>query len=265
MNRVWQFSDVQFVALWDLQKDGILPEPLTFVSKQPYLNDFRAEILGYQARLARALGNTFDGVLDLVAQPDVRVILEAKSTVDPEDPAGRVRLVGAARGDRAYVVKQLPGESVWHASGFLVGEFTAADLAEAAVAELPVVAAGTLPETVLAGVGGRPQSTESSPEQSNTAESAVIDRTRVSSRARAERFLAAPTTMTGTATIVQGRSKYGPRGIRRRSLEWRDVAGDGRYAIVGDVARAVTPRGLADAVDAEVRAVYEVLEAEGVG
>jgi hypothetical protein len=251
MNRVWQFSDIQFVSLWDLQQDGLLPAPLTFVSKQPYLNDFRAEIAEYQQRLAQVLGDTFDGVLDLVAQPDVRVVMEAKSTADPDDPQGRVRVLGAARGDRGYVVKQLPGESVWHAGGFLVGEFAAAEVAEATVAELPVVAAGTMPDTVLAACAPDP------------AEPEVIDRERVSHRRRAERFLAAPTTMTGTVTIAQGRSKYGPRGIARRRLEWRDLSGDGRY-LVGEAARAVTPRGLADAVEAEMRAVYRVLAAEGV-
>ncbi|MEU4342430.1 hypothetical protein AB0H00_14360 [Nocardia sp. NPDC023852] len=38
--------------------------------------------------------------------------------------------------------------------------------------------------------------------------------------------------------IEQGRLRFGPRGITRRALAWRDLADDGRYVITRGTPRS---------------------------
>jgi hypothetical protein len=259
--------------MWDRLKDGLLPEPFTFVSERPYLDEFRAELAGYRTALDAVLGDTFDGVLEIVAQPDVRVVVEGRDEGRPNHPRSRLRLLGVARGDQAYMIRQEPGKTIWHSGGFVLGEYQTAGLAEAVVAEMPVVWAGSLGEVVLPSAPAEPAAAESAADEHSAVEhvappgSAVVDPAGDTLRTRAEQFLAAPTTMAGTVRVIQGRSKFGPRGITQHQLEWRDVRDDGRYLITEELARVatgVTPRQVADALDVRIHKVLTVLEGEGL-
>ncbi|MEU0540336.1 ESX secretion-associated protein EspG [Nocardia sp. NPDC005978] len=229
MDRTWTFSDIEFVALWADLGEEFLPDPLMFTSRTEWWDDHLANL----ARARESLRDRESELEDLpeltyaLRNPDLLVRVHGWDPRDIESGAASVRALGVLRGELGYLLTQLPGETYRHSGGFTAKEFPAARLAEELVVLLPDTAASRGRDIVLA----RPEHVElfdyafgMSPAH-ETLEGGVID--------RAADFLAAPATSRGTMEVVQGHSRFGPRGITRHQLEWRDVVDDGRYVITG--------------------------------
>ncbi|MEV6323018.1 ESX secretion-associated protein EspG [Nocardia sp. NPDC051787] len=223
MKRTWKFSDIEFFVLWESHAKDALPSPLVFTSRTPLLDDFELEKSSTRDALRNKVDRSFGEVLETLAAPDIRITVDGWDGTDGDDPKKCVRLLAARRGDAGYVVKQLPGETIWHSGGFEVTECAAVGLADAVVAQMPEAAAGKLAEVVLA--------TDSGSDMDYAfGESAVEDSFDDTVAYRSDKFLKTEATTIGTIAVVQGSSVFGPRGVTRREILWRDVVDDGRYA-----------------------------------
>ncbi|WP_306356520.1 MULTISPECIES: ESX secretion-associated protein EspG [unclassified Nocardia] len=228
--RTWTLTDLELLVLWEDLGAEFLPWPLVFASRTEWWSE-HLENLARTRDTLRDRDRAVDEVLRAVHAPDLRIAVFGQNGCDPHDPHGSIRILGARCGDLAYLVTQLPGETVRHSSGFTIAEFYANELAERVVAALPDVGAGRGREIVLA---GRDDSAEVdygfglSPAH-ETMDGSVVD--------RAADFMAAPASSVGTIDVVQGRSRFGPRGLARYRLEWRDLTDDGRYVIIDEYPR----------------------------
>ncbi|WP_328395542.1 ESX secretion-associated protein EspG [Nocardia sp. NBC_00416] len=224
MTRTWKFTDLEFVVAWEDTQADILPGPFVFTSRTPLYYDYQREKREIRERLRTTLDPDFHRVVDIAARPDIRIELHGWGR-DEEDPDSQIRLLAVRRGNDGYLLKQLPGETVWHSGGYIVTECAPVDLAGALTAELPEVAAGTRGETVLARHSRNPDVDYS------FGRSVVHDSFDDTVHEQTTGFLEAPTTGEGIITISQGISRFGPRGVFRIRMRWRDLDDDGRYAI----------------------------------
>ncbi|MEU1206809.1 ESX secretion-associated protein EspG [Nocardia sp. NPDC005825] len=250
--RSWSFTDLEFLVLWEALGEEHLPEPLFFTSRAPLWSAFQDSKVHARDSLRARHDPEFDEVLRALHTPDVRVELRGWDGADWRAPESIIRAIGVRSGDAGYLVVQEPGETIGRAAGFTVTEFWASDLAERVVGLLPEVPAGRGGDLVLAeaedvvdtdyGFGLSPAH--------ETLEGGVVD--------RAADFLAVAASTLGTIDVVQGRSRFGPRGITRHHLQWRDLAEDGRYLITADqppVAMAADHRRVVTEVNTRIAEV----------
>lgn len=143
MSRTWEFGDLEFFVLWEeVDRDG-LPSPLIFTSRTPGHDDFVLEkARTRQALRARADRRDIAEFLEVLAFPDIRIVVDGWGGADPDDPAACVRLIGGRKGEQGFVVEQRPGETIWHSGGYVVTECRAVDLATEIVARMPAAPAG---------------------------------------------------------------------------------------------------------------------------
>lgn len=229
MNRRWNFTDLEFVVLCESADEDRLPPPFVFTSRTLLYDDFLREKARARNRLEARLGRSFEHILQALFHPDIRVVVDGWGGPEASDPERCVRLYAARRGDIGYVVQQLPGETIWHSGGFVMAECDAVELADAIASLLPSVDAGRRPDVVIV--------TDNPSDEMDYAygQSAVEDSFDDSVLHRSAIFLGWPTSTTGIIEVVQGNSRFGPRGISRRQIRWRDLIDDGRYAITTDV------------------------------
>ncbi|MEV6095110.1 ESX secretion-associated protein EspG [Nocardia sp. NPDC051981] len=258
MLRSWSFTDLEFLVLWEELGEELLPEPLFFSSRAPLWNSFQDSKIRAREGLRDRDPDLAD-VLRALHTPDVRVELRGWDGGDWRVPEASIRAIGVRSGDAGYLLVQQPGETVRHAAGFTITEFWANDLAEEMVRMLPDVPMGRGREIVLAearDVAETDYDFGLSPAH-ETLEGGVVD--------RATDFLSAAASSMGTIDVVQGRSRFGPRGITRHHLEWRDLAEDGRYLITADHPPVAVPadhRRMVAAVDTRIAEVVLVVADE---
>ncbi|MFI9506313.1 ESX secretion-associated protein EspG [Nocardia sp. NPDC052566] len=246
-------TDLEFSAVWERYTGERLPTPFTFMSRTPCREDYEREVHQVWQQL-RA-----DGFLAQMVQtlhlPDVYVAVDGWDPADWENPAGRIRVHAARAGSSAYVVTQLPGETIWHSGGFTIADIQPRGIAAAIVAALPETPPGQWGNVTIV-EGPEPDSSF------HQTRSIVADEGDASLE-RSTRFLGAPTTSIGMITVCQGRSKFGPRGMGSRALGWRDLSDDGRYVIpvgVNPVAAGVKARRLIEMIDEAIGEMVERLE-----
>jgi hypothetical protein len=260
MNRQWQFTDVEFVALWEQTRLGPVPDPLVFLSRTPLYDDYRREKEQARTRLSSQLDESFAGVLDALAEPDIRLRVNAWGGHDPHDPDCRIRMLAVRRGSCGYLVDQLGAETIWHSGGYIVTECDAVHVADAVVDALPDTEPGSRPEVELpAGPGG------SAELDYDYGQSVCSTDGYGTMEQRSYQFLNAPVTRIGRIDILQGRSKYGPRGITPHTVHWRDHADDGRYAIVPGLpprAVAMHSAGFTTTINAAIAQVVRAIRDE---
>ncbi|MFE3103033.1 ESX secretion-associated protein EspG [Nocardia tengchongensis] len=245
MLRSWSFTDVEFLVLWEELGEELLPEPLFFTSRAPLWSAFQDSRTRARDGL-RDRDPELAEVLRALRAPDVKVELRGWDGRDRRPRGSGIRAVGVRSGDAGYLLVQQPGETATHVAGFTITEFWASELAEQVLRLLPEAEAGHGREVVLAesedaattdyGFGLSPAH--------ETLEGGVVD--------RAADFRAALASAQGVIDVVQGRSRFGPRGITRHHLEWRDLEADGRYLITADLPPVAVPadrRRLVAAVD----------------
>lgn len=258
MLRSWSFTDLEFLVLWEQLGEEFLPDPLTFTSRTRWWNDHLANKARAREHL-QGRDPDFGEVLHALRRPDVRVEVHGWDGRDRAVAEASIRLYAVQSGEAGFLVTQKPGESVRHSAGFTVTEHWATELAEAVVASLPDTAAGCGRDVVLA----EAEDTEDidfgfglSPAHESL-EGTVVD--------RAADFLAVPAPSMGTIDIVQGRSRFGPRGITRHRIEWRDLEDDGRYVITGEhppVAAPADRRRMVSTLEAHLSEVALVIADE---
>ncbi|MEV5648565.1 ESX secretion-associated protein EspG [Nocardia sp. NPDC052254] len=223
MTRTWKFTDLEFVVAWENAQADVLPAPFIFTSDTPLYEDFQREKREVRAQLGPRLDEV-ENILDVAARPDIRIELHGWGS-DFDDAAGQIRLLAVRREGYGYLLKQLPGETAWHSGGYTITECGALELAGLLIAELPEAAAGKLSDIVLAQRNRNPDLDYS------YGQSLVTDTFDDTVERRADQFFRAPVTGEGIIDIVQGLSRFGPRGLAQSRLCWRDLADDGRYAI----------------------------------
>ncbi|MGO4649489.1 ESX secretion-associated protein EspG [Nocardia sp. 2YAB30] len=260
MRRIWRFTDIEFVVLWQPLKEDFLPKPFVFTSRIPRYTDYLRELRETSERLGATMDPAFDDVLDVVARPDIRVVVRGVDGKNPQNPKGSIRLLAVRRGEQAYLLTQLPGETLGHSGGFTVAECDPLRLADAVVAELPAVAAGRQGEIVLVGGADAGDDTDYAYGRSQ-----LWDPVEDMVHSRADRFLRSAVTSVGGIEISQGTSRFGPRGRVSRVLGWRDLDGDGRYAISADtppVAVAADSKRLVTMINAQVVVIIRAIKDE---
>ncbi|MFE3442573.1 ESX secretion-associated protein EspG [Nocardia sp. NPDC059180] len=259
MNRTWEFSDTEFFVLWKSLRRGGLPFPLYYTGRTEDPERFKAELLAAQEELRRRLGSSFDSVLATIADPDLRIVVNGGDGREPREPKSLVRLIGVRSQNNGYLLKQLPGESYWHSGGFTVTEYEAVGLAHAVVAEMPEAKPGRQRDVVL------PAERPGDELDHSYGGSAVHDSFDDSIAQRGAAFLATPAPSYGTIDVVQGFSIFGPRGITKHRLRWRDLEDDGRY-VIGDetppMARPADRKHLTNTINTRVAAVIRAIKDE---
>ena len=238
-----------------------LPQPFFFTSRIRLYDDYLREQQAVRERLRTRLDVRFAGVLEAVAAPDVRVVVQGWDGSDPENPKGRVRTLLTRTADRGYISEQLPGETVWHSGGYTVTECHPHALGRAAVDVLPNIAAGRSKSITLA------HRAEDEMDYSFGRSEVLNTSDEESAEVCSHRFTRAPVSAAGYIDISQGTSRFGPRGIARRKLLWRDLADDGRYVIDAEnpsVAHGITPDQLSASIDARIAGVVRAIKDDGM-
>ncbi|WP_329412276.1 ESX secretion-associated protein EspG [Nocardia vinacea] len=248
MNRFWDFTDLEFVVLWEEMREAGLPEPFVFTSRTRFYDEAQRAKQETRERLRATLDSSFDEVLPIVAQPDIRIVVRSWDPADPKDPDGWIRLHAARRDHRAYLLSQRPGETVEHSGGFSVAECGVLEMAETVVAALPAAEAGRRSAVVF------PTDVHDDGVDHEYGNSWVREPGHDPVLSRAQEFLRAPVTRLGLVQIEQGRSRFGPQGIVRRALLLRDLADDGRYLL--------TPGNPPQAMGAGAQRITEALNTE---
>ncbi|MFC9437149.1 ESX secretion-associated protein EspG [Nocardia sp. NPDC057030] len=256
MSRTWTLSDVELIALWDrLFKDG-LPAPLFALYRGEDAEEWARSAATARAGLADDGG--LPDALARIADADVRVSVRAFDPRRPDDPDGMVRVIGGRQGGVATLIRQLPGETIWHSGGYIVHTGDGSRLAGAMVGALPDRAAGQRPDTPLVTAPGNADTDH------HYGRSRVQDSYAEADRLSAE-WLDHPAERLGLIETSLGSSIFGPRGITPYRIEWRDLVGDGRYAVrddVGPVAKPVDRPRLAAMITADIATVWQTLEDE---
>ncbi|WP_378733887.1 ESX secretion-associated protein EspG [Nocardia brasiliensis] len=224
MSRTWTLTDLEFLVLWEGVRQDFLPAPLTFTSRTPGYRDFLREKAETRDRL-RHNGESLDHIFAMLMNPDIAIQVRGHNGRCCADPASSIRMLAVRAGEQGCLVTQLPGETVRHSAGFTVTSCAALALADTVAAALPTVAAGTRANVELL---TQPEYDEM---DYRYRESIVHNVAGGSTWERSTEFLRHPAALVGTIDVVQGRSLFGPRGITRSRLQWRDLEDDGRYVI----------------------------------
>ncbi|MVU78987.1 hypothetical protein GPX89_17255 [Nocardia sp. ET3-3] len=221
----WEFTDLEFQSLCERFNEGRMPRPFHFTSRIVLESDYDREIAETQARLLAELGPSFGTAFEVIARPEVWVGAQAWVDNDFRNPAHRLRLHGARRGRRAFVIRQEPGETLHHSGNITLFECEPEEMPALLVAQLPPREAGWQPAVSIV-KGGAP-----APDPYESSMGGAFDSFEDSLETRSLAFLSTPAERTGAMRVVSGRSKYGPRGLTVSTLLWRDLPDDGRYLI----------------------------------
>lgn len=256
----WQFTDIEFKVLCNRYRQGAIPSPLTYTSRTMDPDEYQRELWAAEDELNQRLDPNFRAVFEVVCNPEVFVGLHGWNDADIEDPAKHLMVHGARRGRRACVLIQQPGETTMHSGGVTMIECEPEELARLLVAQLPEVEAGQSAAIPIAAEAPAPDPYEAP-------RASAFDSFEESTDTRSLRFLSTPADRTGAIQVLQGRSKYGPRGIAVSTLVWRDLPGDGRYLIDLDPevksAVGVDTRRLVDHLDGVISRILDHMESRG--
>lgn len=261
MTPTWKFTDLEFYALWYAATGEGLPWPFYFTTQVETDEEFRRQRADALNELRRTLDPAFDAVKAALIGPDLWVAVNGWDARSPREPESLLRVLGVRLRDHSYLVTQLPGETYWDASGFTVTEGDALALADAVVDCLPATEAGRQADVTIA-------TTEEAGDVDYAYGLSRVHEARTDTVAeRALQFLAGTVASTGTVDIVQGRSLFGPRGVVRYRLEWRDLVDDGRYVIADQhppVATATDRKRLVTMINTRIAAVVHSIKDERV-
>ncbi|MGI5221169.1 ESX secretion-associated protein EspG [Nocardia sp. CA-290969] len=230
--RSWELTDLEFRAVCEDHTEGRLPRPLVFTSSIRWADEYEWELAQTRRSLRARYGGELDAFGVALAKPDVFVSLQTfGDDQDFDNPVARTRVHAFRQRARGFVITQRPGEKVHHAAGFDIVECDPHGLADIVLSRVPFVPAGRLPGIAIPDTTRDPRF-----EPGYTTSGSMIsdndeDEDTGNDYDRALAFLRTPAVRSGSIRVVQGRSKYGPRGRIEMGMLWRDVPDDGRYAI----------------------------------
>ncbi|WP_194852870.1 ESX secretion-associated protein EspG [Nocardia sp. SYP-A9097] len=228
---MWQFTEAEFYVLWKDRAGEEPPEPFTFTSATRTAADFQKELREARDSLGHKLKSTdLESAFEALANPDLYLTTYGWSEADLWGTNSQVRVLATRKGPKGYVITQLPGATYWRRGGYTMVECDPIRLADAVVDATPTVERGSRGDITLA---TRDQDLDH--DYGRSAVAAGPD-TAVS---KTKEFLTAPATTAGDIYIVQGSSVFGPRGITRHLVRYRDLAEDGRYVITENPEQAL--------------------------
>lgn len=258
MTRTWDFTDVEFWVLWQKFIGGHMPRPLSFQSRTRLLDDFDRETYEVWQRLQHTVDPAVRGIFEVIKRPDVYVRLRGWNDEKRDEPAGWLKARAARAGASGYLIYQHIGETPAHSNGFTVVDCGPHGLSEAIVGLMPDVGAargGIIPlvtDRTAAAQTHQPRG------------SLIFEDADTSIAQRSHQFFETRSDRTGTINILQNTSKFGPRGMDRDILVWRDLPGDGRYVIAlpsdePDATPMARP-ALVEAIDASIERMMARVE-----
>ncbi|WP_405162030.1 ESX secretion-associated protein EspG [Nocardia sp. NBC_01499] len=256
MTQQWKFTALEFIVLCEQYREGSLPTPFLFVTEEVVMADElerRKRVVWEQLR--RRLGGSFDGAIEVLRAPELFVRVRSWDEQDTNNMAKMYHLHAARSGALAYLFEQAPGILTYDAPAYTVTECDPRRLAAAVVASLPPVDAGRLPDVSVV--------IDPAEHTAPVTGSYVRDYREDTPVYHTQQFFQRRADCTGSIIVVQGRSKYGPRGIHETKLMWRDVTDDGRYVMALDgapVAVAIGRRQLTERIQADIDNLLERLE-----
>ncbi|GAB2562183.1 ESX secretion-associated protein EspG [Nocardia heshunensis] len=257
----WEFTDVEFKVLCNRYRQGALPSPLVYLGRTADADTYYRELFEVGEQLDRRLDPGFRAIFETVANPEVFVGVHGWHDADMDNPDKHIRVHGARRGRRACVLVNHPGETTAHSTGVTLIECEPEELGRLLVAQLPETEAGQSTQAIEL------PSEPTVPDPYEAPRASAFDTFEETVDSRGLRFLSTPADQTGAIQILQGRSKYGPRGVAVSTLLWRDLPGDGRYLIDLDSpvksAVGVDARRFADHVDRTIGHILDHMESRG--
>ncbi|RDI55329.1 ESX secretion-associated protein EspG [Nocardia mexicana] len=228
MTQQWKFSSLAFVVLCDRYRAGSVPEPLLFeTDEQVTVDELEGRKRVMWEKLQQRLDGSFDGVIEVLRAPEVYVQVRSWDEHDESNQDKKLRIHVARSGALGYAIEQVPGKLTWDSPMVTITECDPRTLATTVVAKLPQVEAGRLQDIPVV----------TDPAEHITPawrDSLIWDDPDDRPVAQTQRFFQQRADCTGSIAVVQGRSKYGPRGILETNLMWRDMPGDGRYVMALD-------------------------------
>ncbi|MCU1643439.1 MAG: secretion-associated protein EspG [Nocardia sp.] len=255
MTASWQFAEAEFYVLWMDQTGEEPPEPFAFTSATRTPEDFHSELREARRRLNHKLDSDFHRVFDTLSHPDLYLTAYGWSQQDPWGADSQIRVRAVRKGPKGYVISQLPGATYWRRGGYTVVECDPLQLSDAVAAAMPSAPRGRRGDLALA---SRDENLDY-----DFGHSGIAARSD-SPISRSAEFLETPITTAGVVHIVQGSSVFGPRGIARFEVRFRDLADDGRYAITSnpEQALAVDEPRFASVLDDYIAAVIQRIDDE---
>jgi hypothetical protein len=239
VNGTWEFTDLEFNLLCEEVRQGELPAPFVFTSRTRLEADYEQEKAQVRQRLRQRLDHDLDALAGALAEPDVFLVAHAWNDQDFGNPEARTRVHAVRHRARGYVITQRPGETLAHSGGFDAFECDPHALADTVVGLLPRSGAGRLDDIRLS-----LPATEPGPEPERPAATISDNDDPDDDAFRSATFFDTAAVSTGIVKVLQGRSKYGPRGRVEAGLLWRDLPDDGRYVMpLDDPAPVATAMG----------------------
>ncbi len=244
----WEFTGIEFQVLCEKYRAGELPDPLFFTLEEPMTLDQSARLKEKTwEELRMKWDPAWDAMVDVMCAPELFVRIHGWDEHDIDNGQKSLYMHFARGGAQAFKFEQKPGKTLWHTDGFTVTECDARSLANDVVRALPSVEAGHLPSV--------PIIIDPAEHMGNYGGSFFKDDDEDPPAMASTKFFNLRASLTGSILIVQGRSKYGPRGIQETKMLFRDVIGDGRYVMAMDdapVAEAVGPIQLAQRIQKDI-------------
>lgn len=238
----WNLTGLQFKVLCeDRRIGGRLPRPFTFTSDIRFADDYEAAKDVVRDELRRLADPEFDTMVHALTRPDIMVTANLWNEGDHTDPRQCVRVHAVRRDDRGYLITQRPGETVAHSGGFDIAECRPAALGREVVGLLPETAAGSDPGSVAGLLSGATGPGAGAVHRSGSRAASGPD--------------------AGVLKVIQGHLGFRERGIIHVGLVWRDIPGDGRYAMGPDEQMiGMDGRAICDWIEARMAEIMIRLE-----
>ncbi|PXX57621.1 ESAT-6 protein secretion system EspG family protein [Nocardia tenerifensis] len=257
MTQQWKFTALEFIVLCEQYREGSLPTPFLFVTDEVVMaDDLARRKRAAWEDLRRRLGGSFDGAIQVLTAPELFVRVRSWDEQDENNMSKQYHLHAARAGALGYLFEQRPGLLTYDTPAFTVTECDPRGLANAVVDRLPQVEAGRSQDIPIV--------TDPAEHITPTWGTSYVRDDRDSSPVyQTQQFFQRRADCTGSIIVVQGRSKYGPRGIHETKMMWRDVADDGRYLMSLDgapIAVATGRRQLTERIQRDIDHLMQRLE-----
>ncbi|WP_067695680.1 ESX secretion-associated protein EspG [Nocardia jejuensis] len=255
MSPSWCFTEAEFYVLWMDHAGEDLPEPFMFTSATRTAAAFEAELHEARETLSHKLDGDCRAAFESVANPDLYLVAYGWNEQDRWGQNTLIRARVSRRGAKGYVTTQQPGSTYWRGGGYRIIECDPLRLAAEIIRALPACDRGSQRDFALA-FDDQGMDYDFGHSRISAETDTTVSRTK--------EFLSAPAATVGEIHIAQGRSVFGPRGLTRHRVTFRDVEKDGRYAITENPSRAlgVDDSRFISVLDEYIEKVVQALEDE---
>ncbi|WP_330179969.1 ESX secretion-associated protein EspG [Nocardia sp. NBC_01503] len=267
MTHVWRFTEVEFALLWRDTIGDQLPAPFLFTSRAASPQEYRATRQSARESLQEKMTREVTDIIDAMAKSDLHLSVYGGDDRDPIHSGSMIRVLATRKGERGYLVTQLPGVSYFDRGGYTIAQCDPLRLADKIVESLPDVPAAARGDIELTSSDAHAMLYVDRSEADDleyASSRSVVDPYEDEVSSRSARFLRAPATNSGEIQITQGSSIFGPRGVKRHTVGWRDLDGHGRYVISDRPAAALAadPKRFVSVLNSRIAAVVHAIKEE---